>query len=154
VKKAFEIAGPMGAAVLVAVIVLAGCSGGSDTGPGQVRWDKVSCERCLMSVSDRHFSAQIRGGPAERKSRLFFFDDFGCAVLWLHEQPWRGEPRTEIWVTDAQTGQWLDARKARFSTGFITPMDFGLGAGSADSSGTLSFEQAVLEVRGREARHH
>jgi copper chaperone NosL len=152
VKKFVELAGLIGAGVLAAV-VLAGCSGGSDTGPGQVRWDKVSCQRCLMSVSDRHFSAQIRGGPPERRSRLYFFDDFGCAVLWLQEQPWRDEPRNEIWVTDAQSGQWLDARQAHYQTGFITPMDFGLGAGTVDSSGTLSFDQAIKEVRAREARH-
>ena len=98
-KRAIEIFAALGA-----VFVLVGCSGGPETGPGQVRWDKVSCERCLMAVSDRHFSAQIRGGPAERKSRLYFFDDFGCAVLWLEEQPWRNESRNEIWVTDAANG--------------------------------------------------
>ena len=148
-KRAIEIFAALGA-----VFVLVGCSGGPETGPGQVRWDKVSCERCLMAVSDRHFSAQIRGGPAERKSRLYFFDDFGCAVLWLEEQPWRNESRNEIWVTDAQTGQWLDARTARFTTGFITPMDFGLAAGVADTSGALTYEQAVQEVQDRQARHH
>lgn len=138
--------------LLAAAVVLTGCSGGPETGPGEVRWDKVSCERCLMSVSDRHFSAQIRGGPAERKSRLYYFDDFGCAVLWLQDQPWRAEPRNEIWVTNAQTGQWLDARTAGFNTGFITPMDFGLGA--VDTVGALTFDQAVQEVHDREARHH
>lgn len=140
------------ACFLAAAVVLIGCSGGPETGPGEVRWDKVSCERCLMSVSDRHFSAQIRGGPAERKSRLYYFDDFGCAVLWLQEQPWRDESRNEIWVTHAQTGQWLDARTAGFNTGFITPMDFGLGA--VDTEGAFTFDQAVQEVHDREARHH
>ncbi len=138
----------------ITLAVLTSCSGGSETGPGEVRWDRVTCARCIMSVSDRNFSAQVRGGPAEQKTRLYYFDDFGCAVLWLKEQPWRDDPRTEIWVTDAESGQWLDARAARFGTGFITPMDFGLGAGTTDKVGTLDFEQAVQVVREREARHH
>jgi hypothetical protein len=154
VKKANDLTWLGGAVALAAVVFLTACSSGPDTGPGEVRWDKVSCERCIMSVSDRHFSAQIRGGPPERKTRLYFFDDLGCAVLWLQEQSWRDEPRNEIWVTDAKTGQWLDARTAHYDTGFVTPMDFGLGAGPADSKGVLNFEQAVQEVRDREARHH
>jgi copper chaperone NosL len=133
---------------LALLALLAACSGGPDTGPGEVRWDKVSCERCIMSISDRNFSAQVRGGPADRKSRLYYFDDFGCAVLWLQEQAWREDSRTEIWVTDADTGQWLDATTATFGSGFITPMDFGLGARASISGNQnqLSYEQAVQSV--------
>jgi copper chaperone NosL len=152
VKKASDLRLLAGAVVLVAV---AACSGGQDTGPGEVRWDRVTCERCIMAVSDRHFSAQVRGGPAEKKSRLHYFDDLGCAVLWLQEQPWQSDPRTEIWVTDANTGQWLDALSARYETGFITPMDFGFGAGTgtADTVGTLSYDQAVQVIREKETGH-
>ena len=141
------------ASVVLLVIVIA-CSKGPETGPGEIRWDRASCERCIMSVSDRHFSAQVRGGPAGSKTRLYFFDDFGCAVLWLQEQPWQEDPRTEFWVTDAKTGQWLDARTAGYGTGFITPMDFGLGAGSPDMKESLNFDQAVEVVQNRESRHH
>lgn len=150
-KKAADCRLWAGAALL---FLLVACSPGQETGPGEVRWDRATCERCIMSVSDRHFSAQVRGGPAARKTRLYYFDDFGCAVLWLKEQPWRDDPRTEIWVTDAETGQWLDARAARFGTGFITPMDFGLGAGSGTTEGALNFDQAIQAVLDREARHH
>ena len=140
---------------LLGLVWLAACSGGPDTGPGKVRWDQVSCERCIMSISDRHFSAQVRGGPADGKSRLYFFDDFGCAVLWLQDQPWRDDPPTEVWVTDADTGRWVDARAAGFETGFITPMDFGLGARekSPDDQELLSYEQAVQTVLEFEANH-
>lgn len=151
-KKACDLRLAAGAVIIA---VLSACSPGEETGPGEVRWDRVTCERCIMAVSDRHFSAQVRGGPAEKKTRLHFFDDLGCAVLWLQEQPWRGDPRTEIWVTDAKTGQWLDALSARYETGFITPMDFGLGAGpgTAAAAGTLSYDQAVQVFREKEAGH-
>jgi copper chaperone NosL len=150
---------------LLVLLILSGCSGDADTGPGEVRWDRVSCVRCLMSVSDRNFSAQVRGGPADRKSRLHFFDDLGCAVIWLQDKPWGEDPRTEIWVTDAVTGQWLDARTALYETGFLTPMDYGLGARPQDEpqdepgGDRLTYEQAVRmilvhdeETRGKNGR--
>jgi copper chaperone NosL len=142
------------AAGVIFLAVLAACSGGPETGPGEVRWDKVACERCIMSLSDRHYSAQVRGGPAGKKTRLHFFDDFGCAVLWLQEQPWNEDPRTELWVNDEESGEWLDARAASYRTGRITPMDFGLGAGTGDSGEALTFDQAVQEVVEREKQHH
>ena len=140
--------------VLALVMVLMGCSGESDSGPGQVRWDKDVCARCLMSVSDRMYSAQVRGGPEGRRTKLYFFDDFGCAVLWLEKQTWQDDPRTMIWVTDESTGNWLDARTAFFQTGRITPMDYGLGAGQVATPGALDYQQAVDVVHGRESSQH
>ena len=107
-----------------------------------------------MAVSDRLHSAQIRGGPSEGRSRLYFFDDFGCAVLWLREQPWRKDSRVEIWVSDYRTGEWLDARQAFFERGRITPMDYGLGARRDSVPDALDFTQAVQEVLKREAELH
>ncbi len=107
---------------LVLVLLIVACAGEPETGPGEVRWDKVSCARCIMAVSDHHYSAQVRGGPSGRKTKLYYFDDLGCAVLWLDEQDWRGDQRTEMWVTAAESGVWLDAFKAilvRFETNEI-----------------------------------
>jgi hypothetical protein len=140
--------------VLVLVMALIGCSGATDSGPGEVRWDKDVCARCLMSVSDRMYSAQVRGGPEGQRTKLYFFDDFGCAVLWLDTQAWREDPRTMIWVNDELTGDWLNARTAFFQTGRITPMDYGLGAGLVAMPGALDFSQAVDEVHDRENGQH
>jgi copper chaperone NosL len=134
--------------------MLIGCSSGPETGPGEVRWDKEACTRCLMSVSDRHYSAQVRGGQAGGRTRLYFFDDLGCAVLWLEKQPWREDPRTEIWVTDQASGKWLDARAASYETGRITPMDYGLGAVTVPGVGALDFDEAVAQVHSRENSQH
>jgi hypothetical protein len=56
------------------------------------------------------------------------FDDLGCAVLWLKEEkiPWAAQ--AIIWITDAKTGAWIDARKAKYVSGTITPMAYGFAA--------------------------
>ena len=129
-------------AVILLCLVLAACTGGDRTGPVDIRWDQQSCERCAMSVGERLYAAQVRGAPAGEKTRIFTFDDLGCAVIWLDKQPWKQDPRTEVWVTDAHSGAWLDARQASFQTGHHTPMGYGLGAGSSAQNGALSFNEA------------
>jgi hypothetical protein len=133
---------------LLALWALTGCSGDSGTGPGAVTWDRDACERCRMVLSDRRFAAQIRV-PAEqegKRSKLYRFDDVGCAVLWLDQQPFKDRPGIEIWVTDHQTGEWIDARTANYVRVKNTPMEYGLGAQRAPAGGAIDFRQAVLHV--------
>lgn len=136
--------------VLVA-IVLAACSGDPGTGPVEVKWDRDTCERCRMVLSDRLHAAQVRGGPAGEKTRVYKFDDIGGAILWLQERAWRDDPRTEIWVNDRRDGRWLDAYQAVYLPGQITPMDFGFGAQDTAVDGAVDFEsmRASVLARGR-----
>ncbi|MEA3292746.1 MAG: hypothetical protein U9Q71_10660 [Pseudomonadota bacterium] len=131
---------------LLAALLVAGCSREPETGPGEVRWDREVCARCVMAVSDRHYSAQVRGGPGGQKTKLYKFDDIGCAVIWLDEQPWKDDPRTEVWVTDHRDGEWIDARRAYYVKGKLTPMDYGLGAQDDPAEGALDYEQAGAHV--------
>jgi len=136
-------------------MLLAGCSGEPETGPGKVRWDRETCARCAMAVSDHNYSAQVRGGPAGQKRKLYKFDDIGCAIIWLDERPsWKDDPATEIWVTDYHNGDWIDARKAWYVTGKITPMAYGLGATLEKESGALTFEEARKHVYEVEEQTH
>ena len=132
--------------LLGALVLLAACSGDPGTGPKQTKWDRDACERCRMVLSDRHFSAQVRVFPEGKRSKVFFFDDIGCASLWLDEQPWKDDPKTEIWVTDYRSGQWIDARTATYVKEQITPMEYGLGAQREPAPGGLDFEQAKRHV--------
>lgn len=129
------------------LLLASGCSQEADTGPGEVRWDREICVRCAMAVSDHNYSAQIRRVIPGQRSKLYKFDDIGCAVIWLDEQPWKDEPLVEIWVTDYRTGEWRDARKSHYTTGKITPMDYGLGATAETPA-----DQQVLNYS--EAREH
>ena len=130
------------------LLLLAGCSGDPGTGPVEVKWDRDVCTRCNMVLSDRRHAAQVRHTPADGgRSRLYRFDDIGCAVLWLEQQPWRGERGVEIWVTDHRDGRWLDARQAHFVTGQLTPMQYGLGAQTEAGHDTLTFAEASAHIQ-------
>ena len=128
---------------------LAACSGDPGSGPLDVKWDRFACERCRMVLSDRQHAAQVRVPQAEGRSKVVFFDDIGCAVVWLEDKPFRDDTRTEIWVTDWRTGDWIDARKAVYLAGQVTPMEYGLGAQTEPNAQALDFAAArerIFEV--------
>lgn len=135
----------------IPVLWLTGC-GEKDTGHGhgKVHWDRDACTRCNMILSDRKYAAQIRGGE---KRKVYKFDDIGCALFWLKEQkiPWGDAPDTEIWVTDAQTGEWLDAKTAHYLAGKTTPMLYGYGAYAQPVAGSVDFQtmKAAILAKGR-----
>lgn len=134
-------------ASLAVLFLVAACSSDPGTGPVEVKWDRDVCARCNMVLSDRVHAAQIRHIAVQGgRGRVMTFDDIGCAVLWLDQQPWREQPGVEIWVTDFQTGQWIDARKARYVDGHITPMQYGLGAQKLASNGSLDFSEARAHI--------
>ena len=89
-----------------------------------VHWDRDMCERCKMVVSDRKNSVQIK----DPKGNVYMFDDIGCALLWFEENHIKWQDKAHIFVTDVQTGKWIDATKAWYDTGNVTPMDFGYSA--------------------------
>lgn len=135
-----------GFAALLGIAFLAACQKDPGTGPAQVKWDRDTCERCRMAVSDRKYAAQVRGGP---KRRVFQFDDIGCAVFWLKDQPWAAAPETEIWVTDYRSGKWLDATKACYVGGKTTPMYYGFGAVGEPMPGCVDFDGMRRDVLAR-----
>lgn len=125
------------------VLLLAACSREPQTGPVEIKWDRDACKRCSMAISDRQYAVQVRGGP---KNEAFKFDDIGCAVFWLRNQPWSDAAATEIWVADYRSGKWLDARSAYYVTGKRTPMGYGYGATSEAAPGTIGFDEARKQL--------
>lgn len=107
----------------------------------EVKWDRDTCVRCSMALSDRRFAAQVRGGP---KDASFKFDDIGCAAFWLKAQPWGREAATRVWVADVGSRgnevQWLDAKKAHYVGGKISPMGYNFGALVAPQAGSIDYE--------------
>jgi len=131
---------------LASLIFLTACGEEQTTGPVKVRWDREICARCAMAVSDRNYSAQVRGGRKDKKARVYKFDDVGCAIIWLDKQNWKDDPRTEIWVNDHRNGQWINAKTAWYVKMKNTPMDYGLGAQTEKVEGALNFEQAKKHI--------
>jgi len=143
---------PLFSLALLCLLVLTGCGGDSGTGPVDVKWDRTACERCRMVLSDRQHSAQIRISEPDDRSRVYLFDDIGCALIWLQDTPYEKDPSTEVWVTDWQSGAWIDATTATYLKGQVTPMEYGLGAQQAPAHGGLDFGQArahILDVEQR-----
>jgi len=96
-----------------------------DTNPAQVHWDRDMCARCAMVVSDRKNTTQVIN---PQNSKVYMFDDIGCMILWFEDEniPWKD--KAVIWITDADTGKWINARKAFYDTENITPMAYGFSA--------------------------
>ena len=111
--------------LLLLLLAIVGCEKKEIGAVDKVHWDRDMCERCKMAVSERKFAFEI----IEPKSgKAYKFDDIGCGVLWLDEEkiPWRD--KAIMWVTDAKTGEWIDAKKAIYTDDSITPMAYGFAA--------------------------
>ncbi|MCB2101537.1 MAG: nitrous oxide reductase accessory protein NosL [Rhodobacterales bacterium] len=144
----------LGLIAAAAVAPLAACDDGPQTGPGAIHWDRDVCELCRMMISDPHFVAQVRGGP---KRKLYVFDDIGCAINWLNDQPWAGDAETEIWVADHASTRdkvaWLDAREAWFTPGPASPMAYNYAAGTEKTDTALRFEDLTGRILSNAPNH-
>ncbi|MBP6497755.1 MAG: hypothetical protein KA253_03680 [Campylobacteraceae bacterium] len=123
-------------------LFLVGCDTKASLEPKKVHWDRDMCERCKMVLSERKFSAQAINPQTSRK---YLFDDIGCAILWFREDKISWENEAILWVNDAQSGEWIDAKTAFYDTENITPMAYGFGAHKSAQS-----IKAGLEVIGFE----
>jgi len=106
----------------------------------EVHWDRDMCTRCAMVVSDRNNTTQAIN-PANGK--VYMFDDIGCMVLWFDNENIKWKDKAVIWITDATTGKWIDARKAFYDTENITPMAYGFCAHK--SKDTIAQGQEIID---------
>jgi len=105
-----------------------GCERKIDLGVHEVHWDRDMCVRCKMVVSERQYAAQTTD-PITGKT--YYFDDIGCVVLWFKEEKIAWADKAIIWVTDVNSGEWINAKEAAWSTISVTPMAFGYAAHKA-----------------------
>ena len=149
--KRFSLAFFMG---LFLLLGLSGCEKKPVGAVQQMHWDRDMCERCKMAISERKFAVQIID-PQTGKD--YKFDDIGCAVLWMDEEkiPWK--EKAIIWITDAKTGKWIDARKAIYVDGAITPMAFGFAAYTKETlpqgKETFDYSQVAKKIEAIEEQN-
>ena len=110
---------------LIITITQTGCKERSKTDVAKVHWDRDMCARCVMVVSDRQNTVQVRDPKTGKK---YMFDDIGCTILWFKEENIVWKDQAIIWITDITTGEWIDARTAFYDTENITPMAYGFSA--------------------------
>ncbi len=129
------------AVALLWVLLTLACSQGPTTGPGEVHWDRQTCEGCQMVISERRHAVQTRT-PGDHATHAF--DDLGCALLWLDEQGLtQNEPPVEVWVRDAKGKEWISAETTRFEAGLPTPMAYGFAAAEQG----ISLEEVHEQIR-------
>jgi hypothetical protein len=136
-----------GRLVLCLGLLWVACGGGAETGPAAVHWDRDTCERCGMTISDRRFAAQVRGSRGQAAHR---FDDPGCALLWLDERLGVDAEAAEIWVRDRSGERWLDGRSARYVAVQPTPMNYGFAATDEAIGVSFGLGEVRLQVRVKE----
>ena len=139
-------------AVLLGIVLLSGGCWPQKSGPEKIRYDREACEICRMIISDPRFAAQIRGGE---RQKIYKFDDVGDAVIWLEGKPWKNSPDTKIWVMSMRDGKtWLEAQKAWYLPGQVSPMDYGFGALAAREKGAISWDgmRKIIIARGLSSR--
>lgn len=125
---------------LVLVSIFSGCDKKSKTAVSEVHWDRDMCTRCVMVVSDRKNSVQVRHPDS---GKVYMFDDIGCMALWFDEEQVSWKDGAVVWITDVNSGEWLDARKAHYTSGNVTPMAFGFSAHKTKES--VKKEQEVID---------
>jgi len=124
-----------------------GCEERSTTDVAEVHWDRDMCARCVMVVSDRQNSVQVR----DPKGKTYMFDDIGCMVLWFKNNKIAWQDKATIWVNDVETGKWIDARTAIYNSGNTTPMAYGFSAHATKNhlkkeDKTLTFEEISKRI--------
>jgi len=107
------------------LFTIIGCEERSKTDVSKVHWDRDMCARCVMVVSDRKNTTQVKDPKTGKK---YMFDDIGCTILWFKDNNISWKDQAVIWITDVNTGEWIDARKAFYDTENITPMAYGFSA--------------------------
>lgn len=147
--------------LLLGGLAVAGCGRAPNLSPPTIHYGETECDTCRMIVSEERFAAAacVVGEGGVRK---LAFDDVGCLLEWLQEQPATGQ--TQCYVHDLESREWVDATRAVFvrSATLQTPMASNLAACASSESavavlrrhpGTiLDFEQLRSETARGAAR--
>ena len=134
---------------LAAALSACGSKGDWPAGMVPITWDRDTCARCSMAISDCRFAAELRGGD---KGTVFKFDDIGCAVIWIAnrraEHPWLADAATRFWVADAggKGDRWLDARTSHYGGGAMSPMGYNFSARAHAEAGSLDYAAMAAHV--------
>jgi copper chaperone NosL len=124
-------------------LALAACTPAE--GPQPIAYDREPCRHCRMLISEPRFAAQLETEDGE----IWSFDDPGCLLSALAVE----SPRVRaLWFHHLHEDRWLSGARVAFVETERTPMGYGLGAVEADTSGSLSLDQARALVGERSAR--
>lgn len=135
--------------LLAISISFTACEKETQMGVAKVHWDRDMCARCVMVVSDRKNTVQIRNPDTQR---TYMFDDIGCMTLWFDEEGLDWEDRAIVWITEVNTGEFINAREAFYDTNNITPMAYGFSAHKTketikEGEEIISYDEVIRRVK-------
>ena len=117
--------------LLITILYFTGCEKKEISDKLQdVHWDRDMCSRCKMVTSDRHHTVQVIN---IHDGKSYMFDDIGCTILWFNENNISWRTSAKIWITDGDSGEWIDARDAFYDGENLTPMAYGFMAHKSKS---------------------
>lgn len=109
----------------------------------------LQCPQCHMYLVGKKDTAQI----ITSDYKTHFFDDVGCAILWLRDQ--NIEPKNVIfWIYSRDTTEYILAQVAYYSISDDTPMEYGFAAYKKPQKDFLDFEQMRLKMLRGETLHN
>eukprot|EP01029_Cantina_marsupialis_P004310 TRINITY_DN143502_c1_g1_i1.p1 TRINITY_DN143502_c1_g1~~TRINITY_DN143502_c1_g1_i1.p1 ORF type:complete len:150 (+),score=29.51 TRINITY_DN143502_c1_g1_i1:64-513(+) len=111
--------------IFLLVLTSSGCEDEKVEKVHEMHWDRDMCDRCKMVISERKHGVQVIN---KKNNSVYKFDDIGCAISWFNEEKIDWKDDAKIWITDVDTGKWIDAKTAFYDTMTRTPMSYGFAA--------------------------
>jgi hypothetical protein len=112
----------------------------SEKKPLDIESNKYTDRYCNMKIIDIRYTAQA----IMPNNDTFYFDDIGCLVSWLKDQ--RNKDQIVLWTWARDIDQYIDARKAWYSTDEDTPMEYGFGSYKNKKNNYIDFQTMTLKV--------
>lgn len=124
-------------ASLIFLMFISACSSSDATSSE----NKKSCPKCNMPLP----SSNIHTAKLQDGTKSYYFDDFGCLVLWAKEKniSLKGK-KIEIFSND--TNRYIDANVAYFIINDKTPMNYGFGAYENEMPNSIKADEVELKM--------
>lgn len=105
--------------------------------PQEPIWGKQTCATCRMILSEKRYAVQRVLSSGE----ILYYDDLNCALN--HDHLTKGGT---LYVRPYGGDNWVEAEKAMYSGGLMTPMNSGFGAQKI--GGTINFTEIKKKFEG------
>ncbi len=106
----------------------------------EMKKKEYQCSTCKMEIEHLQFAAEV----VNKDGKTWFFDEIGCVVEWIENQPFKDS--AIIWSKTEDTDIWVDARKAHYTRDSVTPMSYGFAAQEHASDKTIDYETMRLKM--------
>ncbi len=105
-----------------------------------IKKKEYQCSTCKMEIEHLQFASEV----VSKEGKTWFFDEIGCVVEWLENQPFKQS--ATLWSKTEDTDKWINAREAWYSKNSITPMSYGFAAQEHFKDGYINYETMRLKM--------